>query len=108
MRYLLPLALLLTITGCGAVSSHKISTSGGKTSASFKNVTVEKVCEVLAKSFGPLKGYSAEIPGDLKGKKITMEFSDVSTAEPVRKKLADATGYKVEIDAAGKKIKFTK
>lgn len=48
------------------------------------------------------------MPAELKGTKITMGFSNVTTVEPVRKKLAEATKYKVEIDPGQKMIKFSK
>ena len=100
-------AVALLFAGCGG-SSHRIATVNGKTSAKFSNKSVSQVIEVLTKSFGPMKGFKAEIPGDLKNTKINLEFADVSTIEPVRKKLADATGYDVEVDAAKKTITFKK
>lgn len=99
--------LVLACAGCGG-SSHTIYTTGGKTTASFNNKKVKDVVDVLTKSFAPLKGYTAEIPDDLKDFQITMSFEDVSTIEPVKKVLEEATGYTVEVDTTNKKIKFVK
>ncbi len=97
----------LGIVGCGG-SSHSISTINGSTSASFSNKSVSAVIDVLTKSFGPLKGFTAEIPAELRGTKIDMEFSDATTIEPVQKALAEATGFDVEIDAEKRMIRFVK
>lgn len=98
--------LCLVLAGCG--SSYSIGTVNGKMSCNFSNQKVSKVCEVFTKSFGPLKGYSADIPGDLKDTQVTFGMSDVTTAEEVRKKLEEVTEYKVELDDAKKVIRFTK
>lgn len=99
--------LVFLFAGCGA-SSHRISTVNGKMSCSFNNKSVKDVCDVLTKSFDPLKGYSADIPAELKDTKISFELSDVTSAEPVRAKLEEATKYKVEIDATKRSIRFIK
>lgn len=99
------LMLLLGVAGC---SSHRIATINGKTSAKFSNKSVADIVAVLSKSFGPMKNFTAEIPEELKQMKIDLEFSDVSTIEPVQKALAAATGYKVEIDSQKKSIRFVK
>lgn len=99
------LILAVTVAGC---SSHTIYTTGGKTTASFKNKKVTDVLDVLTENFPPLKGYTAEIPDDLKNTQITMSFDDASTIEPVKKALEEATGYTVEVDTTSKKIKFVK
>jgi hypothetical protein len=104
---LVPGLLLILLAGCGA-SSHRIMTVNGKMSCSFNNKSVKGVCDVLSKSFGPLKGYTADIPAELKDTKITFELSDVTSAEPVRAKLEEVTQYKVEFDAAKKVIRFVK
>lgn len=109
MRYSTLIIILLTLPGCGGgMSSHTITTSNGKISASFKNKAVEDVCQLLSEKAGPLKGYSAEIPADLKGKKLTFEIAKTGDVDVIRKALADATGYKVEIDVGGRTIKFLK
>ena len=95
------------LAGCGA-SSHSISTVNGKMSCSFNNTSVKGVCDVLTKSFEPLKGYSAEIPTDLKETKVSFQLSDVTSTEPVRAKLEEVTKHKVEIDPAKRSIRFVK
>ena len=99
------LAVILT-AGCG--SSYRIATINGKMSCSFNDTSVSRVCEVIITSFGPLKGYKVEMPAELKERKISLELSDVTTTEPVRKTLEEVTNHKVEIDRAKKVIRFTK
>ena len=48
------------------------------------------------------------MPAELKERKISLELSDVTTTEPVRKTLEEVTNHKVEIDTAKKVIRFTK
>jgi hypothetical protein len=104
-RFALVLMMLL-LTGC--TSSSSIGTVNGKMSCSFKNQSLKSVCDTFTKSFAPLKGYTAEIPSDLKDLKVSFSLSDVTTTDPVREKLEEVTKYKVEIDTAKKVIRFVK
>lgn len=98
--------MLCFFAGCGA-SSHRIMTVNGKMSCSFNGTSLSKICEVLTKSFGPLKEFRVEMPDDLKSKTASFELSDVTSIEPVREALEQASEHKVEIDSAKKVIRFT-
>lgn len=106
-RLFVPVLMLCLVAGCGA-SSHRIATVNGKMSCSISNKSVKDVCALLAKHFGPMKGYTAEIPAELADRKLTFELSGITSVEPVRAKLEELTQHKVEIDAAKKVIRFVK